>query len=62
MPIPIEVIRELEIELPSVDDFMDMFIRKDFEYDNNLYSIYFYKVKDYGNYFGCVTQHKYMIE
>lgn len=51
MHIPIEIFRELESKLPSVEDYEASFIRKDFDHDGNQYSIYFYKVRDYGKYF-----------
>jgi hypothetical protein len=51
MRVPIGIIREVERSLPNVKTFNGDFIRKDFEYQKEHYSINFYKVRDLGDYF-----------
>jgi len=51
MNIPVGFINQLEFELPNADTFDGDFFLKDFEYENQRYAMYFYKVRDYGGYF-----------
>ena len=48
MDIPEHVFVELEQHLPQITPDSPPFLLVDFEHNGNSYSIYFYKVRDYG--------------
>jgi len=51
MDIPIGFIEEITMNLPPVNEYEGDFILQDFIYNGEKFSLYFYKVKDYGDYF-----------
>jgi len=51
MELPSGLIEGLTDNLPPVNEYDGDFIRQDFIYNNQEFSLYFYKVKDVGDYF-----------
>lgn len=51
MDIPIGFIEGITMNLPPVNEYNGGYIREDFVYNGQEFSLYFYKVKDIGDYF-----------